>query len=102
MALTEYGGYSCLIPGHASLNKVYGYRKYDTEEALADAYEKLIRGEILPNIRFGLSAAVFTQLSDIEDEVNGLLTYDRKVLKIPAGRIRKLNRMIRKEFDKQT
>ncbi len=102
VALTEYGGYSCLIPGHASLNKVYGYRKYDTEEALADAYEKLIRGEILPNIRFGLSAAVFTQLSDIEDEVNGLLTYDRKVLKIPAGRIRKLNRMIRKEFDKQT
>ena len=63
---------------------------------------KLIRTDILPNICRGLSAAVYTQVSDIEDEVNGLLTWDRKKLKMKASVIRRLNRMIYKEFDRRT
>ena len=101
-ALTEYGGYSRLIEGHSCPRKTYGYGSYETEEDLTRAYEKLIRTDILPNICRGLSAAVYTQVSDIEDEVNGLLTWDRKKLKMKASVIRRLNRMIYKEFDRRT
>jgi hypothetical protein len=101
-ALTEYGGYSRLIEKHSCPRKTYGYGSYETEEDLTRAYEKLIRTDILPNICRGLSAAVYTQVSDIEDEVNGLLTWDRKKLKMKASVIRRLNRMIYKEFDKRT
>jgi hypothetical protein len=62
----------------------------------------MMRTEILPNIKRGLSASVLTQTSDVEEEVNGLLTWDREVLKIPAATIRRLNRLIQKEFEKQT
>ena len=83
MVLSEFGGYSCKIEGHAfNLDKTYGYRYFsnteDFEKALVELYEK----EILPLIPKGLCAAVLTQVSDVEDETNGLLTYDRQVLKV--------------------
>lgn len=102
--LTEFGGITLNVPGHSTIGdqKVYGYKHFKTEKALEKGYEKMIRTEILPNIKKGLSASVLTQTSDVEGEVNGLLTWDREVLKIPAGTIRKLNRLIMKEFEKQT
>ncbi len=81
--ISEFGGYACHIASHASLDRIFGYRKYDTVDALADAYNKLLREELLPLRKKGLSGAVYTQLSDIEEEVNGLITYDRKIVKIP-------------------
>ncbi len=83
MVLSEFGGYSCKIEGHAfNLDKTYGYRYFsnveDFEKALVALYEK----EIIPLIPKGLCAAVLTQVSDVEDETNGLLTYDRQVLKV--------------------
>lgn len=80
-ALTEYGGLSCRIDGHASVDRVYGYQKYADAAALLKGYADL-RGSLPNLIRQGLSAAVYTQLSDIEEEVNGLVTYDRRVEKL--------------------
>ena len=88
-ALTEYGGYSLAVAGHDS-DKEFGYRHFDDAESLAAAFEALHRDQIEPSIRQGLAAIVYTQLSDIEDELNGLLTWDREVLKIPAERIRRV------------
>lgn len=81
-AITEYGGYACHIPGHSSVERVFGYRKYDTVEELEKAYRHLIDQQLLPLCDLGLSCAVYTQLSDVEEEVNGLVTYDRRVTKI--------------------
>lgn len=81
--LSEYGGYACHIPNHASLDRVFGYRKYETTEAFAEAYQHLMDNDIKPLIDQGLCGAVYTQLTDIEEEVNGLITYDRRVVKVP-------------------
>ena len=81
-ALTEYGGSSCSIAGHSSTKKVYGYRHYSDPEMFQEAFSRLMEEELPPLIKKGLCAAVYTQLSDIEEEKNGLLTYDRKVCKV--------------------
>ncbi len=102
--LTEFGGITLNVEGHSAIGdrKVYGYKHFKTEKELEQGYERMMRTEILPNIRRGLSASVLTQTSDVEAEINGLLTWDREVLKIPAGTIRRLNRLIQKEFERQT
>ena len=102
--LTEFGGITLNVEGHSAVTdqKVYGYKHFRTEKELEEGYERMMRTEILPNIKRGLSASVLTQTSDVEEEVNGLLTWDREVLKIPAATIRRLNRLIQKEFEKQT
>jgi hypothetical protein len=84
VVFSEFGGYACYIPGHAYSMQAYGYRIYLTKEDFDEAYQKLYKKEVLPLIGKGLSAAVYTQLSDVEDEVNGLFTYDRKVCKVSA------------------
>ncbi len=78
--ISEYGGFSCVIAGHSD-GASYGYRSYATPQELTAALKKLQR-EIKGLKEKGLSGAIFTQLSDIEEETNGLYTYDRKVCKI--------------------
>ena len=86
--ISEYGGYACLVPGHSSVNRMYGYRKYDNCESLSKAYHTLINDQLLPLKEQGLSGGVYTQLSDIEEEVNGLVTYDRRIVKItPTSKV---------------
>lgn len=80
--LSEYGGFACHIKEHASVNRIFGYKRYDTLEDFRHAYHELIEKSLLPLKEQGLSGAVFTQLSDVEEEVNGILTYDRKVNKL--------------------
>jgi beta-galactosidase/beta-glucuronidase len=87
-ALTEYGGYSLTVPGHDWSTREFGYRHFETAEELAAGFVALHREQIEPAVRAGLSATVYTQLSDVEDELNGLLTWDREVLKIPAEVVR--------------
>ena len=102
LVLSEFGGYSCKIAGHAfNLDKTYGYRYFETKEAFADALEKLYRDEVIPMIDRGLCAAVLTQVSDVEDETNGLLTYDRKVLKVEPERMRALASELQSAFTRQ-
>ena len=83
--ISEYGGYACHIPGHSGVERVYGYRKYDTVEELSAAFRELTEKQLFPLVNAGLSGAVYTQLSDVEEEVNGLVTYDRKVVKISTS-----------------
>lgn len=79
---SEFGGYACYIPDHSYSMQVYGYRIYLTKEDFNEAFQKLYQNEIVKLIGEGLAAAVYTQLSDVEDEVNGLFSYDRKVCKV--------------------
>ncbi len=101
-ALTEYGGYSWRIEGHSYCSEVYGYRKYDSMEALTNGYKRLWEREIIPAVRKGLGGTVYTQLSDIEEEVNGILTYDRKIVKLKPDTVLGLNRRLYEEFRKCT
>ncbi|QGJ70829.1 Hypothetical protein PBC10988_25270 [Planctomycetales bacterium 10988] len=79
--LGEFGGLGLPVVGHTWVNRNnWGYRTYQTPEALKEAYEDLIR-QLRPLIEKGLSAAVYTQTTDVEVEVNGLTTYDRAVVK---------------------
>lgn len=83
MVLSEFGGYSCKLPGYYYGGaKDYGYRRCKDMESLKRDIEKLYKEEIEPLKAKGLCAAIYTQLSDVEDETNGLLTYDREVKKI--------------------
>ena len=89
LALTEFGGYSLPVPEHYTTEKKFGYRTYTDAEKWMDAVETLYEKEIIPHMETqGLSAAVYTQVSDVEDEVNGLVTYDRQVVK--ADKVRML------------
>lgn len=81
---SEIGGYACYIPEHSYSWQVYGYRIYITKEAFDEAFHKLYEEEINSLKEKGLSAVVYTQISDVEDEVNGLFTYDRKICKVTA------------------
>lgn len=91
-ALTEFGGYSLCVPGHHMYRKVYGYRIYRRKSDLSRGYREWIEREVVPNIARGLSATVYTQLSDVEEETNGILTYDRQIMKLNPKTVRELNR----------
>ncbi len=96
LALTEYGGYILAVDGHRWTDKVFGYRICRDAAALTRDYEKLMLGQVLPHIRAeGLTAAVYTQITDVEEELNGLMSYDREVLKIPEGTLREINAALR-------
>ena len=82
VVLSEFGGYNLRVDGHCFNKKDFGYKRYDSADSLRKAFDNLYRGEIAPAWREGLAATVYTQLSDVEDELNGLITYDRKVIKI--------------------
>ncbi|MCQ2001845.1 glycoside hydrolase family 2 protein [Arthrobacter zhaoxinii] len=96
VVLSEYGGYGLRIPGHTFNDREFGYRMFRSKRDLRRAYIRLHTRQIEPAVARGLAATVYTQLTDVEDEVNGLLTYDRAVLKIDAGTVKGLNgRLVR-------
>ena len=83
MVLSEFGGYSYKVDGHIfNEDKSYGYGSYDNLDAFCDAVAQLYMEQIVPSIKTGLCSAVYTQVSDVEDEINGLMTYDRRVEKL--------------------
>ena len=81
--LSEFGGYSHSVSGHCWGRKEFGYKKFEMPAQLEIAIEELYQTQIGPAKLQGLAAAVYTQLTDVEDELNGILTYDRKVAKVP-------------------
>ncbi len=91
VVLSEFGGYNHRVNGHAYSKKDFGYRRYKTPGALCFAVQDLYIRQIIPAAARGLSAAVYTQLSDVEDELNGLMTYDRAVVKMDVQAMRDLN-----------
>ena len=88
VALSEYGGHSLRVEGHDWSSREFGYRHHDDAGSLAAAFEAL-HAPLVEAARDGLAATVYTQLTDVEDELNGLLTYDREVLKLDADVIRR-------------
>lgn len=98
VALTEYGGYAYPVGGHIACKKKFGYRFYSSSEELTANYKRLWEQEIFPNVQRGLSAAIYTQVSDIEEEINGIMTYDRKVVKLDEETVRELNRRLYEDF----
>ena len=87
--LSEFGGYNHHVSGHCFNNKNFGYKNFETPAQLEIAIEELYQKQIGPAKMEGLAAAVYTQISDVEDELNGLMTYDRKVVKIAPESMRK-------------
>ena len=101
LVLSEFGGYSYKIKEHSfNLGQTYGYRFFNDKEAFTQALENLYRNEVVSMIERGLCATVLTQVSDVEDETNGLLTYDRQLLKIDADRMCKISETVFSAFEK--
>lgn len=90
--LSEFGGYSCKVAEHSfNLDKTYGYRFFTDTHAFQSALSDLYRKQVLPLIPTGLCASILTQVSDVEDETNGLLTYDRRILKVDVATMREIS-----------
>lgn len=91
LVLGEYGGLGLPVEGHTWQNKDnWGYQSFKTEAELLERYKSLIKDlkDLIPK---GLAAAVYTQTTDVEVEVNGLMTYDRRVIKFPAAVLKSLH-----------
>ncbi len=89
VALTEYGGFSLRVEDHDWSPRTFGYRHFDDAESLGRGFVEL-HEPLADAVRRGLGATVYTQLSDVEDELNGLLTWDRDILKIDADLVRQV------------
>ena len=90
--LSEFGGYALKLDGHVwDPETEFGYKKFDSQEELTDAYVDLLETQLKPWIERGLSGAVYTQTTDVEIEVNGYLTYDRKIVKMDANRLKHIH-----------
>ncbi|MBQ7369364.1 MAG: glycoside hydrolase family 2 [Clostridia bacterium] len=95
VVLSEFGGYSLKTHGHVfSAEKEFGYKVFKTQDSFVSAMEKLYLKKLKPLIQKGLCACVYTQVSDVEEEINGLVTFDRKVVKMPVKAMRALNDVI--------
>jgi beta-galactosidase/beta-glucuronidase len=98
VVLSEFGGYSLRLDGHLwNPAAEVGYRKYRSRAELTEAYLALLEKELKPWIEGGLSAAVYTQTTDVEIEINGYLSYEREVEKLDFERLREMHRSLYKE-----
>ena len=98
--LGEYGGIGMALKGHLWLaDKNWGYVKFNTPEEVTNEYIKYA-DHLSELIEKGFSAAVYTQITDVEEEVNGLVTYDRKVIKVDEPRIKAINQKICNSLNK--
>ncbi len=96
--LSEFGGYSLILKEHCySLYHQHGYAFYENSEVLTTNIIRTYEKMVLASIEKGMCGSIYTQLSDVEDEVNGLYTYDRKVCKVDIGRLQELARRIEKQ-----
>ncbi|MDR0691434.1 MAG: beta-galactosidase [Prevotellaceae bacterium] len=97
--LGEYGGIGLALEGHLwQPDKNWGYVQFKTSKEVTDEYVKFIE-QLKETVGRGYSAAVYTQTTDVEGEVNGLITYDRKVIKLEEARVKKINRELCRVFE---
>ena len=94
VALSEYGGYSLRVEGHDWSPREYGYRHLEDSDEFDEAFTAL-HEPLVEAAHDGLGATVYTQLSDVEDELNGLVTWDREVLKLDADVVRRVTAALR-------
>ena len=101
VVLSEFGGYSMKVDGHVfDPSREFGYKKFRTEKDLVAALRVLYLEKLLPLIEKGLCGCIYTQVSDVEEEINGFVTYDRAVMKVPVEQMREINDRIAHEAKK--
>ncbi len=101
IVISEFGGYAHKVDGHTfHPTKIHGYGITKTRKEFVDRIRKTYIEEVLPLIKSGLCATIYTQVSDIEDEINGLITYDRKVDKIKPEEFIDISKSIYAEYNK--
>ncbi len=99
--LSEFGGWALKLPEHSfNPDKTYGYKKYSDRESFVRDLRALYLEQVLPLISRGLCASVYTQVSDVEDETNGLLTFDRKAAKVTPEEFRDVSDAVLAALDK--
>ena len=96
LVISEFGGYSHRVADHCFGPKNYGYKTFTTAEELENAIVSLYENEVRPLVEGGASAFVYTQVSDVENETNGFVTYDRRVIKVNVERINKVMKSLTK------
>lgn len=96
--ISEFGGYSYRCEGHLYGKNNYGYKLFQKPENFENAVANLYLNEALPLIKNGISALVYTQVSDIEDETNGFLTYDRRVMKVNPERLQNISKFLKESI----
>ncbi len=97
--LSEFGGYSYKIPEHsANIYKTYGYGKFERVEEYERAVLSLYSEQIIPQIKNGLCGAIFTQISDVEDETNGIMTYDRRIIKLNNEKMLQIGEQLKNQL----
>ena len=91
IVLSEFGGYTYNVKDHVfNPYKTYGYKKYESQEEYEKGIIELYERDVVPHIQNGLCASIYTQLSDVEDETNGLITYDRHIIKVDKEKMQEL------------
>ena len=99
--LSEFGGLNLAVEGHVWCDPApFGYRFLEDREALARAMTELYRDQLVPLVAGGLAACTYTQVSDVERESNGLMTYDRVVTKVDPVLMARLNRELEEAFSR--
>ena len=100
LVLSEFGGYSLKIENHSFNTKsTYGYKFFTDSTKFKKALSELYINQVIPSIKnCGLNATVLTQVSDVEDETNGLLTYDRQILKVDKTEMQDIAKQLHKAF----
>ena len=99
IVLSEFGGFAYGVEGHLyNLDKAYGYGTCKTADELDSKLLRLYEDRVIPQVKKGLCAAIYTQVSDVEDEINGLVTYDRKVTKVRKATMRRIFQALEKEI----
>jgi hypothetical protein len=100
LVLSEFGGYSLKIENHSfNTNSTYGYKFFTDSDKFKNALKELYFNQVVPQIKnHNLNATVLTQVSDVEDETNGLLTYDRQILKVDKTEMREIAKELFKNF----
>ena len=100
LVLSEFGGYTYPVKGHLfNTEKAYGYKTCKTKKDYQQALQKLYLEKVLPAVEKGLCAAIYTQVSDVEDEINGLVTYDRKVNKTDKEAMLNIAKKLKKALE---
>ena len=95
LVISEFGGYAHGVEGHTFGDDIYGYRIMKDRDAFEETVLKLYDTEVRALVERGASAFVYTQVSDVEDEINGFVTYDRQVVKVECDKLKKLNDELR-------
>lgn len=101
VVISEFGGYSHRVDGHLYGPKNYGYKQFKSREEFEKEVYSLYEEQVLPLVEECVSALIYTQISDVEDETNGFVTYDRKYVKVSPERMTAIAAMLKAAIKEQ-